>query len=443
MRLRILLFAAFFSLGPRAVHGQSQSPGMKMSTGGSLIDAELRHGGSGTSVEPPSAPAQMIMWQAGRWAVMLHGNAFLSDIQEQAEHGRGGDKFFSTNWVMPMAQHPLGSHGQITVRTMLSLEPATVTGRYYPELFQQGETAYGHPIVDGQHPHDLVMELAAIYDLHVTGNLVFSVYAAPVGDPAIGPTAYPHRFSASEDPIAALGHHQEDSTHIAFNVLTAGLTYKMIRVEGSGFHGAEPTEDRWQLEPSPNGHGIDSDSFRLSFVPTQNVAAQYSVAHIASPEALSPGENQRRQTASVMFNKPLGVHHDTGSMPGMDMASPATGNWSTTLLWGQTRASASGQIANSYLVESLLRLRRNYVYARMEAADRTSELLVPAPSTESALGHVQAYTVGFDRDYQVGRHLLAAPGAQLTVYRTPEDLVSQYGHTPVSEVGFIRFRMVQ
>lgn len=443
MRCRNVLFAAVFSLAAPAVHAQSQPQGMSMSAAHGLVDVELLHSSSGTTVEPPSTPVQMMMRQAGRWAVMLHGTAFLSDIQQHADNDRGGDKLFSANWVMPMAQHPLGSHGQITFRTMLSLEPATVTGRFYPELFQQGETAYGRPIVDGQHPHDFVMELAAIYDLHVSEKLLLSVYAAPVGDPAIGPTAYPHRFSASEDPIAALGHHQEDSTHIAFNVLTVGLTYKMIRVEGSGFHGAEPTENRWQLEPSPNGHAIDSDSLRLSFVPTENIAAQYSVAHITSPEALSPQENQRRQTASVMFNKPLGVHHDNRSMPGMDMASAATGNWSTTLLWGQTRASVSGQLANSYLLESLLNLRRNYVYARIEAADRTSELLVPAPSTESTLGHVQAYTLGFDRDYRVGRHLLAAPGAQFTLYRTPAALVPEYGRTPFGAVGFIRFRMVQ
>ncbi len=54
---------------------------------------------------------------------------------------------------------------------MVSLEPVTVTGRYYPELFQQGETAYGAPIVDGQHPHDFCDgELAAMYDVRFAGG---------------------------------------------------------------------------------------------------------------------------------------------------------------------------------------------------------------------------------------------------------------------------------
>jgi hypothetical protein len=54
--------------------------------------------------------------------------------------------------------------GTFTARAMFSLEPATITGERYPELFQVGETALGKPIVDGQHPHNFFMELAALYD---------------------------------------------------------------------------------------------------------------------------------------------------------------------------------------------------------------------------------------------------------------------------------------
>ena len=93
---------------------------------------------------------------------MFHANVFVVD--EQQSSPRGGDKFFSTNWLMPMAQRELG-HGIFTVRTMLSFEPATITDRRYPLLFQQGETAFGVPIADGQHPHNFFMELAALYDL--------------------------------------------------------------------------------------------------------------------------------------------------------------------------------------------------------------------------------------------------------------------------------------
>jgi hypothetical protein len=439
---------------PSTVPDMDMSDGM-MKSPRTLIAAILQHTSSGTTVEPLSSPTPMWMFrQRAGWTLMLHSTAFLAETQQHASNSRGGDSLFSTNWIMPMAQRKLG-RGQLTLRAMLSLEPATITSRFYPELFQQGETAYGRPIADGQHPHDFVMELAALYDLRLTEHSILSFYAAPVGDPAIGPTAYPHRFSASEDPLAALGHHQEDSTHIAFNVFTAGVAYKGLRLEASGFHGAEPDERRWHFQPSPNGLAVDSYSGRLTFAPTANVIAQYSIAHITSPEALAPQENQRRQTASVMYNRPVGGHHDTTSMPGMDMSTPATGNWSTTFIWGQTLSlptapmpvSTINSLENSYLLESLLNFHtRNFLFTRVEVAARTSELLDSASSTatpEYPIGHVQAYTFGYDRQYRVAPHLLAAPGLQFTVYRAPDSLSPTYGRTPVGGVVFLRFRIAQ
>jgi hypothetical protein len=437
-------------------------PGMKtlsppsmdmMKPSATLIEAELNHTTSGTSIEPPSTPAAMLMRNYRGWMLMLHGSAFIADTQQQAQSHRGGDKLFSTNWLMPMAMHPLGpdgKYGRLTLRTMLSLEPATITSRNYPELFQQGETAFGKPIIDGQHPHDFLMELAALYDLHLGKQALLSLYAAPVGDPAIGPTAYPHRQSASEDPIAALGHHQEDSTHIAFNVFTGGLTWRWLRFEESGFHGAEPTEQRWGFQPSPNGLAIDSYSSRITFAPTQNWAAQYSIAHIVSPEALYPHEDQQRQTASIMYNRPIGTHHDTTSMPGMDMSTPATGNWSTTLLWGRTKSLTDSSKENSYLLESLLQFRtRNYVWTRIENAGRSNELFLPPGSAlppnfeEKPIGHVAAYSFGYDRDFRFIPHILTAPGAQFTSYVTPDILTPTYGHHPWGVVAFVRFRITK
>lgn len=436
------------------------SPAKPMSMSGpmtahDLIGVILNHTSSGTSVEPASTPVPMLMTQRGAWMVMLHGLAFAADTQQHAERDpagpsplqciqnklscpdtrhRGADKLFSTNWIMPMAMRQFGpaSHrSQITIRTMLSLEPATVTSRQYPELFQQGETAFGTPIVDGQHPHDFWMEVAALYDLETSAHSLLSFYAAPVGDPAIGPTAYPHRLSASEDPVAALGHHQEDSTHIAFNVLTAGLTWRAFRFEESGFHGAEPTEGHWHLQPSPNGHAIDSYSSRLTVAPSNNWAAQYSWAHITSPEALYPGEDQQRQTASVMYNRPL-----------------TAGNLAVTLLWGRTRSLAGTAKENSYLAEALWRFHAsNYLWTRLENAGRSNELLLgpstPLPSsfTESPIGHVAAYTAGYDHDLHIVPHLITAPGAQFTSYSTPSALHSVYGAHPFGVVAFVRFRI--
>jgi hypothetical protein len=442
-----------------------------------LVEAVEQHGSSGTSIEPASTPVPMLMTARGAWQFMLHANAFAANTQQQTDSPRdlserGRDVFFSTNWIMPMAQRQLGDHGrlgQLTLRAMLSLEPATISHRNYPELFQQGETAYGAPIVDGQHPHDFFMEVAALYDLKLSPNTLLSFYAAPVGDPAIGPTAYPHRQSASEDPVAALGHHQEDSTHIAFNVLTGGLTFRAARLELSGFHGAEPTEAHWHFEPSPNGHAIDSVATRLTISPSAGWTGQYSFAHIHSPEALYPNEDQQRQTASVMYDhtfrsRPMPAMNMNRNMPSMSgmntlgstsqstssmhMAPEPTTDLATTLVWGRTRSLADDSKENSYLAEALLRFAStNYLWTRIEDAGRSNELLLtpgtPLPEgfVEQPLGHVAAFTFGYDHDLPLGGRILAAPGAQFTVYRAPSPLRTVYGSTPTAEQIFIRFRL--
>src|ERR1700691_3815054 len=69
-----------------------------------LIEAEQQHGTSGTSIEPASTPVPMLMTDRGAWRLMLHANAFAANTQQQADTPRNRDAFFSTNWIMPMAQ---------------------------------------------------------------------------------------------------------------------------------------------------------------------------------------------------------------------------------------------------------------------------------------------------------------------------------------------------
>ena len=387
-----------------------------------FLQAIAHHASSGTSAEPNSTPTPMLMTQKGPWMLMFHANVFLTDIQQSSE--RGADRFFSTNWFMPMAQRELGP-GIFTVRAMLSLEPATIAGRRYPLLFQQGETAFGVPIADGQHPHNFFMELAALYDLKLNERTLLSFYFAPTGDPAIGPTAFPHRASAAENPVATLGHHQEDSTHIADDVVTVGLTYRVIRIEGSGFHGREPDENRWGIHQG----SIDSWSTRLTVQPGRNWSGQYSYARIKSPEALFPDENQERMTASVMYNRPL-----------------RNGNWASTILWGRTRSLEDDAIFDSYPFESTVRFAsRNYGWTRIESAERSNELILgenplPAGFVEEPIGRVQAYTVGYDHDFDLIPHLASAIGGQVTTYGVPDVLKPIYGSHPVGAAIFIRLR---
>jgi hypothetical protein len=252
-----------------------------------------------------------------------------------------------------------------------------------------------------------------------------SFYVAPVGDPALGPTAYPHRASAAENPLAPLGHHQEDSTHIADDVVTGGVTYRIFRVEASGFHGREPGEDRWSIDQCT----LDSWSTRLTVQPGQNWSGQYSYGRLTSPEALFPTENQERMTASLMYNRPFG-----------------NGNVASTFVWGRTRSTSDNQIADSYLVESTARFyTRAYVWTRIESAARTNLLLLgenplPPDFEEVEIGHVEAYTFGYAHDFDLLPHLASSVGAQITAYGVPPVLQPIYGPHPVGAAVFIRLR---
>lgn len=424
MRMRSVAVALFVAVSRLAAQGHQQMnmSHMNMEPSRRFIEVLQEHSTSGTDAQPESTPSEMLMATKGSWTFMLHGEGFLNEIQQSGP--RGADKLFSTNWVMPMAQRKFGQ-STLTLRTMFSLEPATVTERRYPELFQQGETAYGLPIVDGQHPHDFFMELASLYDYEVGEQMLLSFYVAPVGDPALGPIAYPHRASASEDPVAPLGHHLQDSTHISDDVVTVGVAYRTVRLEASGFHGREPDESRWSIQSG----AIDSWSTRLTMNPAHDWSLQYSIGRLHSPEALQPTEDVRRMTASVMYNRP--IHN---------------GNWASMILWGRNQSLSDGNVGNGYLLESTVRLLgRNYAWTRIENVDRTNELLLgeellPSGFVERYFSRVQAYTLGYDREVGRRRHVSMAIGGQITLYGVPQTLESNYGSHPIGVTAFFRVR---
>ena len=63
---------------------------------------------------------------------------------------------------MAGATRRLGS-GTFAASTMLSLEPWTLKDIGSPQAFQTGETFRRAPLIDFQHPHDLIMGLGATY----------------------------------------------------------------------------------------------------------------------------------------------------------------------------------------------------------------------------------------------------------------------------------------
>ena len=164
---------------------------------------DLGQMGSGTSWQPDTSPSYMMDKQAGKWLLMFHFNAIVG---VNAQGGpRGVTKFESANWFMPMAFHKLGK-GTVQLRGMFSFEPFTFARGGSPLLFQTGETFKGQPLVDRQHPHDLWMELSAQYTMALGERGTWFTYFGYPGEPALGPSAFMHRASASENPSATLSH---------------------------------------------------------------------------------------------------------------------------------------------------------------------------------------------------------------------------------------------
>jgi hypothetical protein len=404
-------------------------PGMQMSI--DPASALLMEESSGTSVQPRGWAMPMVTTETGTWQLSWMAQAFVVDVQQShvdtppGTLQRGGDKLYSTNWSMFGAQHPLGG-GSVMLRTMLSLEPATIADRRYPELFQTGETAFGQPLVDGQHPHNLFMEIGTQY-AHPLGNAVLNLYYAPVGDPALGPTAYPHRASAAELPQAPLGHHYEDSTHIADNVATAEIAWHKVRVEAGGFHGREPGEDRWNLEFG----AMDAWTARLTWLPARNWQAQISTGRLHHPEAISMGDEERT-TASVEY---------------------AAGERAASIVWGRDYKTAGHYAVNAITAEGVLPIaRKNYLTGRVEWSQR-DELFADQPALESTLPRwfdIAAYTAGYTCEVGRWRDAGFGVGANATAYGIADahddglardTIANVYGGRPWGVSMFVRVRL--
>lgn len=379
---------------------------------------------SGTTIEPKSTSesSPMVHKTFGDWFLMFHANGFIVDTQQTGP--RGHDKFFATNWFMPAIGRTFGAN-TLMFRTMLSLEPATVTDRRYPLLFQTGETAFGRTIVDGQHPHDLIMELSARYDHAFNDRASFFAYGGPIGEPALGPTAFPHRASASENPAAVLGHHYQDSTHISNSVITLGFAGGPVQIEASTFHGSEPNENRWNIDKGKP----DSFASRLTLAAGNTVSGQFSIGRINDREPSEPGMDTLRTTASVHHNMRFSGGHIASS-----------------IIWGRNKDIHDDEqrIFNAYTLESTANLGMNWLWTRVENLDRDASLLageVSGHADETPIGRVQAWTFGYERELPVG----SAPvrvglGAQATLYAAPSVLKTIYGDNPTGFMFFLRIR---
>ena len=109
----------------------------------------------------------------------------------------------SQNWLMGTGERPLEG-GTLRLSSMLSLEPFTLQEIGSPQVFQTGEVFRGAPLIDYQHPHDLLMGLGADYR-RSAGRITYIAGVDLVGSPTLGPPVFMHRPSAADNPQARRG----------------------------------------------------------------------------------------------------------------------------------------------------------------------------------------------------------------------------------------------
>jgi len=352
---------------------------------------------------------------APRWEWTVDSNAFLG-FNYQHRKFRDFSAWESQNWVMGTGRRGTG-RGTVVLTSMFSLEALTLRDIGSPQVFQTGETFRRAPLIDYQHPHDLFMGLGAQYTRPLGRATVLGSIDV-VGSPSIGPIAFMHRPSASDNPQVPLSHHYTDSTHITPGVVRVGIGLGSWSVDASRFRGREPDENRLDLDLG----ALDSTAARLSWN-RGSWSGQVSGATMTRPEALAPYD-AKRLSASLAYS---------------------TGDENRGIAWlaafGQNR-EIHGNL-EAYLFEANLRLTtKTTVYTRAESVAKSildAGFHPPNAFHRHRQSQVGALTIGYVRDVLRSRAGGFGAGVDVTGYLVPANLEEPYG-SPVSFHVFLRYR---
>lgn len=424
--------AKLMSVKPATEHGKHSGPdvGGEHGNGGAHGSHEMKgflgpygmgREGSGTSWEPDISPHAGIHAQYGDWMTMWH--ALFNGVYDNQGGPRGDTKTFLSGMVMGMAERQYDSN-TFGLRAMVSPDPF-MGASGYPNLLATGETADGRMhLVDRQHPHDLLMELAGTYSYQFAKTSSVYLYAGLPGEPALGPPAFMHRTSGLDNPEAPITHHWLDSTHIVFGVLTTGIVLDALKLEASTFRGREPDQYRYDIE-APK---FDSYSARASWNPTKELSMQVSWAHIESPEQLAPAVNENRITASLAYTTQFG----DGNL------------WATTVAWGR-KYNSPGNVLDGYLAESELIFKNGItLFGRAERVQNDELLergeIVIGVESPHPVFTVSKLSVGGIYDFVRTEHTKFGLGALASRYGIPDVLKSEYGD-PTSYMVFVRLKV--
>ena len=223
------------------------------------------------------------------------------------------------------------------------------------------------------------------------------------------------------NPIAPIGHHWLDATHITYGVATGAVYGARWKAEVSLFNGREPDEDRTDLDLA----ALKSYSGRVSFLPSAAVAIQLSAGHLVDAEALH-GSGRRYDVERVTASA---TYHRRGSGNAL---------WATMLAWGMNVEPAN-QTHSVLLETSASADGRNTWFGRVEVTGKPAHSLHVSESADVfTVGKLQ---VGYVRYFPVRRGLQPGIGGHVSASFLPEPLQPRYGGSVVPGFGaFITVR---
>jgi hypothetical protein len=405
--VRPLLLAAALLLAPGRLHAQAVTG----SGAGDSLAAWLRRSAGGTSWQPELPAHAGLHTARGDWHFMADGHAFLGYVREATP--KGGSSLGSTNLFMLHAARPAGG-GWLALTAMGSLETWTLSHCGVPRLLATGPLCDTDGFREYQHPHAPVTELAARYAHPLGSSLALQLFVALVGEPALGPPAYSHRFSAAPDPVGPVSQHETNAAHGSPGVVTAAVTSPRFQLEVSAFDGVPADPDRVFTDPGP----LRSVATRASFQPSAAWSLQASTAKLLG----GPGHHEgatgtlRIWTASAAHAQALG----------------SDGSWASTLVWARMDDGVLPR--HSVLLESAITPRRAFtVFGRTEVAHRVQAEHTIIDNPDGSHTHlidaqrttVAQLSLGARLERRVAA-VAAGMGARVSMSVLRDDLISLY-----------------
>lgn len=356
---------------------------------------------SGTASNPGEANPHLVSGD-GPWKFFYSGSVHVTYVSETGPEDQRNETF-STNWLTAGLHGHLGERGEFLLRGRVSLEPFTID-EGYPQLLQYvpGEG------IDRMRPHDLIGEAAAQLAFRLGGSTHLQLYAAAVGDPALGPVPFAQRTSSAEFAEAPFAYELQETSHDSTSVVTLGVGTRWLTLEASVFHDAVTFGDHTEFDSGD----IDSRSARLTVRPTPSLALQVSRGEL--------GEDLDRRDVTS--------------------ASLTWGNGRSSLAAIYTSRDNESGIASqdSIGLEGTHRFGRNTIMARAETVDRPAGF--PGSLSPFEFETTHHFAIGYIFDILASDRYRTGLGLNIDYHTQTHDLPTRYGHKPQAIYAFVRFR---